>query len=102
MLHIYIYIYIYIYAIGLRGLRIHGITSEFSLSEAIEVILLHTRDVARLFSYKRIKSQSLYLYLHKNGIATDRSASKTQLMVAVQTFWVSDKLNYKLVFLYCW
>ncbi|XP_068236768.1 uncharacterized protein C3orf38 homolog [Palaemon carinicauda] len=61
--------------------------------EAIEAILLHTPDLARLFSYKRVRSQSLFQYLHKYGVPTERSASKTELVMAVQGFWCQQVQN---------
>lgn len=61
--------------------------------EAIEATLLHTSDLARLFSYKRIRSQSLFAYLHKYGVPTERSASKPELMVAVQELWCQQIQN---------
>lgn len=55
--------------------------------EAIDAILLHTPDVKRLLSYKRITSQKLFQYLHKKKIAIKGDANRSQLIKTIETQW---------------
>lgn len=56
-------------------------------SEAIEIILLHTPDLGRFFSYRRLSAQTLFLYLHKYQVPSMGFANKNQMIMAVKDLW---------------
>ncbi|KAG7168876.1 uncharacterized protein C3orf38 homolog [Homarus americanus] len=58
--------------------------------EAIEIILLHTPDLGRLFSYRRITSQVLFTYLHDKKVSSAGFSNKNQLMLAIQDLWAKQ------------
>ncbi|XP_071524330.1 uncharacterized protein C3orf38 homolog isoform X2 [Panulirus ornatus] len=62
-----------------------------SSDEAIEIILIHTPDLGRLFSYRRMTAQVLFLYLHKKDVGIVGYASKHQLIMAVQEVWMKQR-----------
>ncbi|CAL4115896.1 unnamed protein product [Meganyctiphanes norvegica] len=55
--------------------------------ESIDAILLHTPNVKRLLSYRRITTQKLFQYLHKNKVSINGYASRSQLANTVEVLW---------------
>lgn len=60
------------------------------LTEAIEIILLYTENLSRLFSYKRMTAEVLMEYLHRKQVSVPHRASKLELIKVVQGELVSD------------
>ncbi|KAK7073820.1 hypothetical protein SK128_019205 [Halocaridina rubra] len=58
-----------------------------SLNEAIDIVMLHTSDEARLFSYRLIDCKYLYEYLHCKKAPVVEKATKSQLIDSVQKLW---------------
>lgn len=79
----------------LRGLALTATNNRIhptNCKEAIEIILMHTEDLGKFFSYRRIKAQILFVYLHHHNVPANAHSSRTQLAVAVQQFWMK-RLN---------
>ncbi|XP_037782657.1 uncharacterized protein C3orf38-like [Penaeus monodon] len=80
---------------ALRGLALTATNNRIhptNCKEAIEIILMHTEDLGKFFSYRRIKAQVLFVYLHHHKVPVNAHSSRTQLAVAVQQFWMK-RLN---------
>lgn len=64
-------------------------------AEAIDAILIHTADLGRLFSYRRLTSQILFNYLNnlqmKNKcLLLPTKASRTEMILTIKDYWVSS------------
>lgn len=62
-------------------------------SEAVDAILLHTPNVKRLLSYRRVTTQKIFQYLHKKKVPIAGDASRMQVIDTVEILWKGSEEN---------